>query len=467
MKKELVHKIVNPYNREEIFIYHPNTHTLFKADTIVAEILDEYINGNQWFPRIIARYNVKIEEINEVINKFNEYIAKAKTFLSDRDKAFEKWRDSIEVKVNVSHVCNLRCIYCYGVEGTYGLKGKMNKHVAVSTVIFFENYFSNANIRFTFFGGEPLLNLFAISTLCETATKLISKNNNIYSFGIITNGTILNGDILELIKKYNISVTISIDGPKEIHNYLRKFCNGQGTYDTVVFNLREIKKKCEIPIYYETTFTSIHEEKGMMRRDCVRFLMDKLNFQGGVITNVNPPTKNTEFLEPRNYTIEECLNNLQDGRLDDWAYFPFRYFVNKIFPKYICGIGITHFVVVPNGDIYPCQLFVGDRNFVLGNVLNPGYLTEKNKRAFSLLEIINKEKNARCQDCWAIYLCKGCPGNAYKRTGLLFFNETECERIRKNYEKLLTKLAEIRLDESKYQRLIAIIKERDRQLELV
>lgn len=425
------------------------------------EIIEDYCIKKLTGPEIAQKYKIALDDIKQVIKIFSENIYDAKKQIMERQKNFHV---SIEIKINVSHECNLNCIYCYSRDGTYGLKGKMDENIALAVVNFFERNLKNANVRFTFFGGEPLLNLSAIEKICIIASELQSLNNNHYDFGIITNGTIINEKILNLIKKFKIAVTVSIDGPKEVHDMQRKFKKGAGSFDIIQKNVKAIQEECGIPVYFEATYTSFHESKGVSREEVVTFLRENMHFQGGIITNVNSEKKETDFLVPQDYTVDRCLKALEEGRISDWAYYPLRSFVKKLFPSYICGIGVTHFVVIPNGDIYPCQLFIGDRLFRLGNVklekFTPNY-------AFDLLAVLDKEKNMRCKNCWAKYLCKGCPGNLYKREGRLFYTEEECIGNRRSLEKLLARIGDIRCDEAKYKHLIEIVRERDREMVLI
>lgn len=443
------------------FIYHPSTQSLFRVSPIVADVLLDFYNEMVPIAEISKKYEILFDNAKEIIDKLNSNISNTKTKIIDRQSSH---RNSIEIKMNVVHLCNLNCIYCYSNDGTYGLKGKMSVDTALSAVSFFDNNLQNADVRFTFFGGEPFLNPTIIEAVCKITTTLKSQNNNQYSFGVITNGTIMNSEIISLLNEYKIALTISIDGPKVVHNLHRRFRkDNNGTFDTICENIKFIQAKYKMPIYFEATYTSFHEKFNISREDVVKYLKEELGFYGGIITNVNPFDEQLQYLEPKNYTVESCLATLEEGRISDWAYYPFRYLVSRLFPTFICGIGVTHFVVVPNGDVYPCQLFIGDKKFVIGNVNTKQPI---NKSA-ELLCILNKEMNNCCKECWARYLCKGCPGNLYRREHRLFYTEDECMRIRKNLERLLAKIGEIRCDEVKYRRLIEIVKERDKQMELI
>ena len=55
-----------------------------------------------------------------------------------------------------------------------------------------------------------------------------------------TNGTLLTDDIIRYLAEHEVSLMISIDGPREINDANRVFANGQGTFDTVMGRIRRI-----------------------------------------------------------------------------------------------------------------------------------------------------------------------------------------------------------------------------------
>lgn len=76
-----------------------------------------------------------------------------------------------------------------------------------------------------FFGGEPLLNIKIIDYVCNSFESLYEKGkiNKMPSFGIITNGTIMNSSILKILIKHIKFITISIDGPEKLMMQIESF----------------------------------------------------------------------------------------------------------------------------------------------------------------------------------------------------------------------------------------------------
>lgn len=137
------------------------------------------------------------------------------------------------VKIHVSNTCNLRCKYCYAHGGNYGEKDSlMTVPIAQKVVEFIEKSDQLNELKYiTFFGGEPLMNPDVIEYICE---KTYQKG---MMYLLQTNGTLLDDSILQLLTKYKIDVTVSLDGPKEINDFNRVRQDGKGTYEEILKNI--------------------------------------------------------------------------------------------------------------------------------------------------------------------------------------------------------------------------------------
>ena len=79
-----------------------------------------------------------------------------------------------------------------------------------------------------------------------------------------------------------------------------------------------------------------------------------------------------------------------------------------------CGSGTEYLAVTPWGDFYPCHQFVGNEDFLLGNV-DEGILRTDICDHFKECNVYAKEK---CKKCFAKFYCSGgCAANAYNFTG--------------------------------------------------
>lgn len=148
--------------------------------------------------------------------------------------------------------CNLKCRYCI-FSGDTNLSRIHNAknmpwEIAKKSIDFFVEHskFSNV-VDIGFYGGEPLL-VFNLLKKCVLYINDALYDKNIH-YKITTNGTIMNEDILSFIKNNNIELTISIDGPADIHNANRRYAfDGSGSFDTIIKNLLYMKES--EPQYY-------------------------------------------------------------------------------------------------------------------------------------------------------------------------------------------------------------------------
>jgi uncharacterized protein len=137
--------------------------------------------------------------------------------------------------LNIVSGCNLSCTYCYKADLT-SLKNSGNMTFETATAAIDQLYKGapdQENYTVTFFGGEPLSSFALIQEVTLYAVKFFKEKNANVDFTITTNGTLLTKTIIYFLRDYRFGVTISIDGPKAIHDKTRKTEQGKGSYDLV------------------------------------------------------------------------------------------------------------------------------------------------------------------------------------------------------------------------------------------
>lgn len=129
--------------------------------------------------------------------------------------------------LNITNQCNFRCKYCFVQHNAK----KIDLKTAEAACEFLLKDCGENIPNLWFFGGEPMLEF-------ENIIKpIVLKYSEKMSFGITTNGSLLNEDAIDFFKKYNIGILLSIDGIKEVQDYQRPYCNGQGSFDDVLKNI--------------------------------------------------------------------------------------------------------------------------------------------------------------------------------------------------------------------------------------
>ena len=342
--------------------------------------------------------------------------------------------------LNVSHLCNLRCEYCFADGGTYnGAAENMSLDVALKAIDMIVSKSANRhNLEVDFFGGEPLLNFDVVKKTVEYARSIEKAHNKNFRFTITTNAMLLNDEIIDFFNKEMYNVVVSIDGRRSVHDCVRKTASGKGSFDTAIKNALRFKQLRKGQYYIRGTYTALNKD---FSQD-VLFLND-LGFDQLSIEPVVLPEnhrlaikkEDSEQLKAEYDKLAEAYVERRKG--EKW--FNFFHFMLDIYngpceSKRLvgCGAGNDYVAVAPNGNIYPCHQFDGEKDYVIGNVLDGTFNTEIPK-FFAENNLLKKDK---CRNCWAKYYCSGgCAANAIKYGGGINKPyELSCELMRKRIE---------------------------------
>jgi uncharacterized protein len=150
--------------------------------------------------------------------------------------------------------CNFACDYC--IQGDHG---DYNKHAAKMSLETAARVGDWAEQRLealrpesyvlTFFGGEPLLNLPVMYYLAERMWKVCDARGVRMLINIITNGLLLTPEIVDRLNAFGLNgIKITLDGDRDTHNKMRPLRGGQGTFDKIVHNVRQVAHKTRIAI---------------------------------------------------------------------------------------------------------------------------------------------------------------------------------------------------------------------------
>lgn len=286
--------------------------------------------------------------------------------------------------VNLSQDCNLRCRYCYADGGAYGgARGLLPPDRGRAIAAHFLSSFSHIG-SIQFFGGEPFLNLPALESVCEeTASRCEKTGARLPRFSVVTNGTLWSEPIAAAIRRWSIAVTVSLDGPRAVHDANRVFRAGGGTFDRVVETVRAMKAATGQPAQIEATYTRAHLDAGFSFREFMDFLANDLDVHllhmpwilGGPWEGAGVPVERAEALaEAYEEAILRSLESLRGPDLEGAILLSFvqRYlaatFVERKAADLVCAAGSGTLSVDVDGTIYPCFMFTGKTALSLGKV---------------------------------------------------------------------------------------------------
>ena len=343
--------------------------------------------------------------------------------------------------LHVAHDCNLACRYCFAEEGEYhGRRALMSFETGKKALdLLIASSGARKNLEVDFFGGEPLLNWETVKALVAYGREVEASHNKKFRFTLTTNGVGLNDEIMEFCNKEMGNVVLSIDGRKEVHDKMRPFRSGKGSYDLIVPKFQKFAElRGQTNYYVRGTFTHYNPD---FAAD-VLHLADLGFKQISVEPVVASPDQDYAIREedlPRSmeqYDIlaQEIIKRHKEGRGFNFFHFMIDLSGGPCVYKRLsgCGSGTEYLAVTPWGDLYPCHQFVGEEKFLLGNV-DEGI---RQKEMVSRFGSCNVYKKPECRDCFARFYCSGgCAANAYHFTGDILGNyEIGCRLQRKRIE---------------------------------
>ncbi len=343
--------------------------------------------------------------------------------LCDEIKAYPIKSNEIKALcLHICHDCNLRCRYCFADEGAYHSEREfMSEETAKRAIDFLIlNSGKRKVLEVDFFGGEPLMCLQTIKNVVAYARDQGEKSGKKFLFTTTTNALLLDDDAIDFFNREMENVVLSLDGRKEVHDAIRKTKSGKGSFDYVIENVKRfVKSRGDKSYYVRGTFTA----KNLDFSKDVIFLadngFDSISMEP-VVTDIDDLAIKDEHIP----TVLDEYENLCDKYLDKYKNgegFNFFHFNVDLeggvcLQKKVsaCGAGNEYFSVVPNGDIYPCHQFAGDKDFYMGNVFD-GKLDAKIREKFANSCLFTREE---CGDCFAKFICSGgCSANNYHFEG--------------------------------------------------
>ena len=320
--------------------------------------------------------------------------------------------------LHIAHDCNLACQYCFAEEGEYhGRRALMSFEVGKKALDFLiANSGNRRNLEVDFFGGEPLMNWQVVKDLVAYGREQEKLHDKKFRFTLTTNGVLLNDEVMEFCNREMGNVVLSIDGRKEVHDKMRPFRKGAGSYDLIVPKFQQFAESRHQDKYYvRGTFTHYNLDFS----EDVLHLAD-LGFKPVVAEPKEPYAIREEDLpklfEEYDKLAVEMIRRHKSG--EDFNFFHFMIDLEggPCVAKRLsgCSSGTEYLAVTPWGDFYPCHQFVGNEKFLLGNV-DEGILNTDIRDEFKCCNVYAKEK---CRKCFARFYCSGgCAANAYNFSG--------------------------------------------------
>jgi uncharacterized protein len=364
------------------------------------------------------------EMISEAMDDIGELISQGLLFSKDPYADYvPAWGKQTVVKalcLHIAHDCNLRCRYCFAGTGEYlGGRSLMSLEVGKRAVDFLLAQSGNRrNLEIDFFGGEPLMNFDVVKGIVDYARSKEKEYNKHFRFTITTNVLLLDEAKRSYINENMHNVVLSLDGRKEINDAMRKRVDGTGSYDRILPAAKKMVEERQGQSYYvRGTFTRENLDFGSDVLHLADLGFDQISVEPVVaaqdsgldIREVDLPAACLEY---------ERLAKLYAEYRASGKWFNFFHFMLDLeggpcVAKRLrgCGSGTEYLAVTPEGDLYPCHQFVGQKEFLLGSVFT-GLHDNPMRETFKETNVYAKPE---CMACWAKFYCSGgCAANSWQ-----------------------------------------------------
>lgn len=286
------------------------------------------------------------------------------------------------LSLQVTDACNLACSYCY-------FRDKEPVSISADTVTKALDLLERESVagkawHINLFGGEPTLFPHLVESIASQTQQRASRLGKEASFSMTTNGTRFDEQMLSIVKAYNISTLLSLDGNRKAHDAFRVYHSGKGSFDDIIENLDRLKSAQNFSVRMTISVRSLP-----YLSESITELVE-LGIESIATSVVAEDTWTEEAYEQFG---EEWLKvaaltlsyRLKGNRLRLKG-LSTEYGIEsqcKSHSEYGCGAATSFLFVDAKGDLYPCHRY-------------PGYFKKSpNVRLGSVFAGINSERRAR------------------------------------------------------------------------
>lgn len=419
MKKSIYNLVV----RDEEYTIILNTLSgnfvkILDPQKVAIKILDEKEiceNDDVEILNILKRHHLLIEDnVDEEevwTNGISQYIENKK---------------NLNLVILPTELCNFRCPYCY--ENHMG--ETMDISLANKVIDFAKRLAADKEcINVAWFGGEPLISYDIIKYISRELIEFSKKNRIKYVASMTTNGYLLTNDMVVKLRKLNVlQYQITVDGFAENHNRSRVLINGDGTWETIINNLRSISKYNNSALLQFIIRTNINHSNINKVNEFMSFFQREFGEDKRFKLLIRPVADwgniddsiRDSLLSSKEYygAVLDTLNYKIKNVAVDMAITPF---------GLLCHAWKKNtYVICADGHLGKCTVLLNDKINYMGNVCNGVSIT-------SNWDYFSKRIPIKCNKCKKYPIC--CKVNCHLE------GSDECDIIVKNIENILPIIA--------------------------
>jgi uncharacterized protein len=430
-----------PVDNGDVFLMNTLTDAQLVVSSDVAALLDRVREGG----------GPETDEERRAAGLLGEHGFLVDSHDADR-RALARYLDEVKRDTTELHVtilttlqCNFACDYCFqGDHGDYNERAdRMSLATAARVADWIERELDGVRperLVVTFFGGEPLLNLPVMYALAERLHASATARGVRPVMNIVTNGLLLTPEVVDRMKPFGLNgIKITLDGDRDVHNRMRPLRGGQGTFDRIIENIRQVADKCRIAVGGNFDESSVESFPALLDFLKSQDFADKLSrvFFKPIVRTEPVPAKGVIPLTPVSGAVAAkdalkgtCMTTIGSGAgtacdscnvLDD-KMTELRAHTRRLgFPTHDgvhngpCHVHRQHaHTIGPDGSLYACPGFTGQLAQSTGHIDD-----RRDAWRESALERFNRlHPWKECGDCAFIPVCAGgCVAASYSQLG--------------------------------------------------
>ena len=322
--------------------------------------------------------------------------------------------------------CNFGCKYCYLGKLTDNKTDYSTVDTELKRII---DYYDKAGMLLhdiSFHGAEvttlPLPILDKLFKICYDYQKehavMIKSLHGQYGHISIKTNLYRYDKVADILNKYDVAVSCSIDLPFSHHREFRVLKDGSDTFDKVYNNLILLNKNTNGKFVMSCTIGIKALEhidefiKDIEHLDSIGIDMCKCFYIMFIYDSAYSKVKTGMTDEEQGIFFDKLLEHFKGTKFEQAIYyswfreFPIGYCTNE------ANCGKNNYLIQKNGDVYPCHRGQAVPELKFGNILQDSFedITKAGTSAIANYDNNNLPLHNDCLECnWFHYCNMGCP----------------------------------------------------------
>lgn len=319
----------------------------------------------------------------------------------------------------VAQECNLACTYCYADGGDFGQPARHMSEATLQNGLERLLPLAEEHLTISFFGGEPLLDFPLVRRAIDIADDLARSLGLNVAYALTTNGTVLDEDILAILKARVAYLAVSLDGDATA-SAARVFHDGRPAHSVIVDNLARLRAR-GIPFGLRATVTPANVGRASATVDYLASL--------GAVSVRLLPAQGIDWPAESRRCLNEAMTEINRrglramlaGETPQACEHAYRLVAHRAGGEAAtrpCLAGGGMLALAADGNLYPCEHFVGVAAMAMGHVGDDEFPGPRYREIAARFDGCATATRPRCADCGVKDACGGqCYAEAWRTSG--------------------------------------------------